>query len=73
MKLNALIENDLKALRAENAALLAALRLMRSAFTAFRSKPVGAPNSQARMEQEQQIAAENTADAAMAIAVKERR
>lgn len=46
--------------------LLDALQMMTSAFEAFRMKPVGAPGSAARDEQDQQIAAENAASAAIA-------
>ena len=48
--------------------LLDALHLMTSAFKAFRMKPVGAPGSAVRDEQDQQIAAENAARAAIAAA-----
>lgn len=45
--------------------LLRALVLMCGAFNAFRSKPLGAPNSRVRAEQDAQIAAEDAAHAAI--------
>lgn len=51
--------------------LLEALRAMRQAFSAFRAVPVGAPGSCARAEQDDQIAAEDKAIAAIAKAIGE--
>lgn len=47
-----------------------ALRAMVDAFKPFRSKPMGAPNSDARQEQEMQIAAYDYAVTVLSLPVK---
>lgn len=51
-----------------HAALVEALEAMLAAYPAFRSKPVGAPNSDARIKQEEEIRLEDYARAALALA-----
>lgn len=54
----------------QHAALLAALRRYVNEYPAFRTKPVGAPESSARREQDRQIQIEDQAMAAITDAVR---
>jgi len=59
------ILNSFQNKRPTHTELRAALERMVKAFQPFRSKPIGAPHSPARLEQEEQIAAHDQARAVL--------